>query len=226
MTIPAAPSASVDLYWLPLGAGGRCVRTNGRVYEAVLAATHHRARLSLYHSALVVRRGSDAFTIEMTPVWAVADPDRGVVAEGSVGMPSWGRSRLFRYEVRAWRNGIIPDLAEAVDSPRRLSDDAASARRVLELVASFPTATWGRDEQRTGEMWNSNSLTAWLLARSGHDTGARSARPPAGGRAPGWSAGLTVAARGELTGAPRAVRATRTEPPRTRRRPSRPRPGR
>jgi hypothetical protein len=28
-------SAGVDLYWLPLGAGGRFVRLNGKVYEAV-----------------------------------------------------------------------------------------------------------------------------------------------------------------------------------------------
>jgi hypothetical protein len=44
-------------------------------------------------------------------------------------------------------------------------------------------------------MWNSNSLIAWLLARSGHDTSA--AGPPAHARAPGWSAGLVVAARQE-----------------------------
>jgi hypothetical protein len=42
-------------------------------------------------------------------------------------------------------------------------------------------------------MWNSNSLTAWLLARSGHCTEAITL--PARGRAPGWSAGLAVAAR-------------------------------
>ena len=92
-------------------------------------------------------------------------------------------------------SGIIPDLRYAVDSPRRVSSDESTARRVLELVASFPVATWGRDEQRTGEMWNSNSLTAWLLARSGHDTETDLFRPPAHGRAPGWSAGLAVAAR-------------------------------
>jgi len=28
---------AVDLYWLPLGAGGHSVRLNGRVYEAALA---------------------------------------------------------------------------------------------------------------------------------------------------------------------------------------------
>ena len=29
--------SAVDLYWLPLGAGGHSVRLNGRVYEAVAA---------------------------------------------------------------------------------------------------------------------------------------------------------------------------------------------
>jgi hypothetical protein len=42
-------------------------------------------------------------------------------------------------------------------------------------------------------MWNSNSVIAWLLAASGLPTEA--IRPPAGGRAPGWQAGLTVAHR-------------------------------
>ncbi len=190
--------ASVDLYWLPLGAGdgNQCVRGSGRLYEALTAACQHRGRSDLYHSALVVQLDGDAHTIEMAPVWAVRDPDRGVVAEGPVGFPSWGRSRLFRYEVRCWRDGAIPDLVAAVDSPRRVSADERTAHRVLEVVPSFPVFTWGRDEQRTGEMWNSNSLTAWVLARSGHVTDAL--QPPARGRAPGWSAGLVVAAREEV----------------------------
>ena len=61
-------------------------------------------------------------------------------------------------------------------------------------MPAFPNATWGRDELRTGEMWNSNSLVSWLLSRSGHDTD--SVVLPFRGRAPGWSAGLVVAARG------------------------------
>jgi hypothetical protein len=28
---------------------------------------------------------------------------------------------------------------------------------------------WGRDELGAGEMWNSNSLISWLIARSGLD---------------------------------------------------------
>ena len=54
----------------------------------------------------------------------------------------------------------------------------------------------GRDERHAGEMWNSNSVIAWLLARTGIDAG--TIHPPAGGRAPGWRAGLVVATRDEL----------------------------
>lgn len=190
MTSPA----SVDMYWLPLGAGGLpVVRWSGRLFEALAANRQHRARCDLYHSALEVRLGADRFVIEMTPVWGNGYPDRGVVCEGSVGLPALGRSRFFRYEVRCWRHGSIPDIAYAVASPQRVSADAQTARRVLDLVPAFPTATWGRDEFGTGEMWNSNSLIAWLLARTGHDTG--QITPPPRGRAPGWDAGLLVAAR-------------------------------
>ena len=185
--------ARVDLYWLPLGAGGRCVRANGRMYEAVAARFAGRERLALYHSALEVHLSGERFVIEMGPVWNTPDPQRDVVGEGPVGLRSLGRSKLFRYEVRCWRDGRIPDVDEAVDSPQRISHDADRARRVLELLPEFPRRTWGADEQRTGDMWNSNSLISWLLARSGHDLTTLS--PPAGGRAPGWSAGLVVAAR-------------------------------
>ena len=34
---------AVDLYWLPLGAGGHSVRLNGIVYEAVAAAVGRAA---------------------------------------------------------------------------------------------------------------------------------------------------------------------------------------
>ncbi len=131
--------------------------------------------------------------IEMTPQWGLPPGDRGVVAVGAVGLRLLGRSRLFRYEVHRWLHGVIPDLAEAVGGARRLSNDEQHARRVLELVPRFPVGTWGRDEQSTGDMWNSNSLTSWLLARSGHRVDA--VAPPDHGRAPGWSAGLVVARR-------------------------------
>jgi len=34
--------AGIDLYWLPLGAGGHFVRFNGRVYERLHAYLEHR----------------------------------------------------------------------------------------------------------------------------------------------------------------------------------------
>jgi hypothetical protein len=187
--------ARVELYWLPLGAGDTsgCVRANGRIFEAVVAHRQRRGPVGLYHSALMVRLDGACYAIEMAPAWGYQEQDRGVVAEGPVGLPWLGRSRFFRYEIRRWRDGLIPDIAEAVDSPRNLDTDAGRAGRLLDLVPAFPAVTWGRDELRAGEMWNSNSLISWLLVRSGHQ--ACAIRPPAGGRAPGWAAGLTVAAR-------------------------------
>ena len=181
----------IDLYWLPLGAGGHSVRSNGRVFEAVAAALERRRRCDLYHSALEVHVPDGRFVIEMTPVRPGDRAD--VVAEGAVGTRAAGRLRLFRYEVRRWRDGVIPDVAEAVESPRRLTDDLDCARRLLELVPKVPTAVWGRDELGAGEMWNSNSLVSWLIARSGLDV--ESICPPLGGRAPGWRAGIAVARR-------------------------------
>ena len=40
---PPTALAGVDLYWLPLGAGGHSVRLNGRVFEAVAARLARRA---------------------------------------------------------------------------------------------------------------------------------------------------------------------------------------
>jgi hypothetical protein len=52
---------------------------------------------------------------------------------------------------------------------------------------------WGRDELAAGEMWNSNSVVAWLLVVSG--LRAEAVSPPRSGRAPGWNAGVVVARR-------------------------------
>jgi hypothetical protein len=93
-------AAGIDLYWLPLGAGGHSVRLNGRVFEAVVSRLEHRPACDLYHSAL----------------------------------------------------------------------DA-------------------------GEMWSSNSVTSWLIARTG--LAAESIQPPDAGRAPGWEAEIVVAPRQE-----------------------------
>jgi hypothetical protein len=190
---PGLPAPGVYLYWLPLGAGADVVRLSGRAFELIMARLHHRPACDLYHSALEVVTNDARFVIEMTPIPAHGGQDRGVVAEGAVGS-RWARPlRVFRYEIRRWRGGEIPDVRCAIESPVRLSTDPGVARRALELVSSVPTPVWGRDELGAGEMWNSNSITSWLLARSGIDLDG--VRPPAGGRAPGWDAGRAVAGR-------------------------------
>ena len=110
-----------------------------------------------------------------------------------MGLRALGRSRLFRYEVHCWRDGVIPDREFAVGGAQLLTDDSGVAARLVEIVPRVPAQVWGRDELGTGDMWNSNSLVAWLLARSGIPTAGLV--PPQGGRAPGWAAGLVVAAR-------------------------------
>jgi hypothetical protein len=191
---PAASRASVELYWLPLGAGGWFVRLNGRIYEAIHAFLERRRPLDLYHSALQVRLPEGRFVIENS--WPVPNAEpaaRGVVVQGPVGSRRLARWRVFRYEVRRWRDGVIADIDEAVASPQPLSDDPHMARRLLDLVGALPSPVWGRDELGTDEMWNSNSVISWLLARSGLPTDRIC--PPAGGRAPGWAAGLVTALR-------------------------------
>lgn len=184
--------AAVELFWIPLGAGGHVVRLNGRVFERLVALRERRAPLDLYHAALIVRVSEAYYTIESTPVPDANGSARGVVGGGPVGSRLARRLRIFRYEIRCWPGGVIPDLAYALP-PCRLTTEEAAARRVLESALHVPTPVWGRDELRAGEMWNSNSIVSWLLARSGFDMGTIAA--PDGGRAPGWEAGLVVAAR-------------------------------
>lgn len=174
------------------------MRLNGKVFEALAAALARRERRDLYHSALEVHAPDGRYVIEQAPAWGEGS-ERGVVAEGAVGARAAGRFRLFRYEIRCWRDGVIPDIAEAVESPRRLSEDAERARRLLELAPQVPTPVWGRDELRTGEMWNSNSTISWLITRTGLDV--ESIRLPRGGRAPGWDAGIAIARRDQTEAA-------------------------
>jgi hypothetical protein len=183
--LPSGDEYGIDVYWLPLGAGGWFVRLNGRIYERILARRERRRPLDLYHSALEVRLPEGRFVIENA--WPIPDADgstRGVVVEGPVGSPVLARIRAFRYEVRRWRDGRIPDIAYAVASPRHVSSDLDQARRLLDLVPSVPPLRWGRDELRTGDMWNSNSVDSWLLVASGLP--ANQVQLPEGGRAPGW----------------------------------------
>jgi hypothetical protein len=183
----------LDLYWIPLGAGTRVVRTSGRIYEALASAAQHRPCQDLYHSALVADTEAGRYFIEMAPIPDAMGVRRGVVGEGPVGMKALARLRVFRYELRRWLDGEIPDLRYAVASPVPITRRASEVRDVLDLLPLVPTPVWGRDGLNAGEMWNSNSVVSWVLARAGLLSAA--GRPPGNGRAPGWDAGVVVAER-------------------------------
>src|SRR4051794_24096497 len=193
---PKARPHGIDLYWIPLGADAHVVRVSGKLYEALAASIRHRPRCDLYHSALEVRVPEARYVIEQAPVPDDDGDRRGVVAEGPVGFKMLGHFRVFRYEIRRWRDGAIPDIRQAVGSPVHVTDDVDQARRVLDLLPSIPTPVWGRDEFRTGEVWNSNSVVSWVLASSGVPL--TSVAPPSGGRAPGWHAGTMIAGQSRL----------------------------
>lgn len=189
------PSATVDLYWIPLGAGGSgLVRATGRIYERITARRERRHPMHLLHTALQVHLPEGRFVVET--MWPSPDTDleaRGVVVSGDVGVRRLGLARWLRYEVRCWRDGVLPDSGAAIGGPRTVSHDIVTARRLLEQTHSVPELIWGRDEMGTGEMWNSNSVIAWLIATAGLSTDLL--RPPARGRAPGWLSGHEVARR-------------------------------
>jgi len=154
------PFAAVGFYWIPLGAGAHVVRVSGKAFEAVSALVHRRRPSDLDHSALEVIVPEGRFVIEMTPVPDLHGARRGVVAEGAVGTKRAGRLRLFRYEIRRWRDGVIPDARAAISSAVSACHDVACVQQILDLVPSVLTPVWGRDELDAGEMWNSNSVTS------------------------------------------------------------------
>ena len=186
-------AGTVDLFWLPLGAGGRVVRRCGHAYERLVAWAGGRPPLDLYHAALKVTTAEGRFAIELSPLRRGAGAECGVVGQGAVGSRLLRPLRPFRYELHAIAGGAIPDIDYAVESPRRLGRTEADAHRLLGLLPSVPLLTWGRDELGVGEMWNSNSVVAWLLSRADLDLSEIS--PPRHGRAPGWRAGIEAAGR-------------------------------
>jgi len=202
----AVSSSRLELYWVPLGAGtsvgSHVVRVSGGIYERLSAAIRRRSPRPLFHSALIAHTAKGRCVVEMTPAprHGLAE-ERGVVGGGAVGSRLLGRSRVFRYEIRRWFAGVIPDIAYATDSPVLISSDGDEVEHVLDLLPDVPAAVWGRDHAHAGEMWNSNSVISWTLERAG--LAERAGTPPRGGRAPGWDAGAEVARRvAESSGRP------------------------
>ena len=162
------------------------------MYERIVARRQRRKPQDLYHTALEVVVDGERLTIENA--WPSPDGEgnrRGVVREGPVFSRRLARFRLFRYEVRCWSDGVIPDAGYAVGGPQRVTSDPDAARALRAGVSRVPDRVWGRDEAGAGEMWNSNSVVAWLLVTAAIDP--FSVAPPESGRVPGWEAGVAAA---------------------------------
>jgi hypothetical protein len=202
MNAATEPNELLELYWVPLGAGtsvgSHVVRVSGGTYERLVAAIGRRSPRPLFHSALIAHTAQGPFVVEMTPVPRHGPAnERGVVGGGAVGSRLLGRSRVFRYEIRRWLDGVIPDIGDAIDSPVVISTTTDEVERVLDLLPDVPPAVWGRDHAHAGEMWNFNSVVSWTLERAG--LAERAGTPPRGGRAPGWDAGVETARRSGTT---------------------------
>lgn len=184
----------IYLYWIPLGAGGTgFVRMNGRIYERVKAWAERREPLDLYHTALEVRMSEGRYVVETMWPSPAGDPaTRGVAVQAPVFAGWLSFTRIFRYEVRCWREGELPDASAAVGGPQAVSRDRLVAERLLDTCGEVPALTWGRDPGMVGDMWNSNSVISWLLSRAGVPI--EKLRAPVRGRAPGWDAGVALAA--------------------------------
>lgn len=190
--------AHADLWWLPVGAGGHIVIHTSRWWELLRALRERRRPHLLFHAALEVFDGDVRHVIEMTPAWGGPAGSRGVVAYGPVGARWLGASRLFRYEVRCWQDGTIPDRAWAACPPTRLELTSVKARALLARVPDVPSLVWGRDVFGINDMWNSNSLISWLLHTSGINAAVLT--PPEDGSAPGWRSGIVAATAADPSG--------------------------
>jgi len=220
--------ARVDVLWLPLGAGGHSVRINGRVWEALSAWRDGRARCDLYHAALRVHLPEGRFTIEQAPVPAGDPAARGVAVEGPVVSPLAGRLRVFRYEIRCWRDGVIPDAADAVGEPVTVTRAPGRARAVVALVPEVPPpwcgavtpAAPGRCGTPTPSSPGCSRGPGWMRMPSHHR---RAAVRPAGGRGSSSHAAGVPARRSRPPGPrPEAIRSRRAPGPGPRRSPGPP----
>ncbi len=193
-SVPSAGELDyLDLYWLPVGAGTHFQKASLVLYERVAATLGRRPRGALYHTALKFALDGRAYTLELMPVPA----PQGIpsLMTGPVGVRGADRIRILRYQLLRTEQATLPDEQWAVDSPDRLPTTAATIGAMMELAPAVPAHTWGRRVVGTSEMWTSNSAISWLLTRVG--VSAEAIPVPAGGRAPGWHAGIQAAKTGE-----------------------------
>jgi hypothetical protein len=114
------------------------VRLNGIVYEALSLASIGAARVTSTTRRSTSGLRGGRFVIEMTPVRAGGGTKQDIVALGAVGSRRGSRFPIFRYEIRRWRDGYIPDVAEAVEPTARQERPPTSPSGWLTWRPRFP----------------------------------------------------------------------------------------
>ncbi|UIN29528.1 hypothetical protein [Microbacterium binotii] len=183
--------STLAVWWIPVGAGGWLVSHASGLWERMTAAREGRAARPLLHAAIEITDRRGRSVIEMAPAWSGPRTAHGVVGTGPVGLRVLGLSVCFRYEIRCWRDGTVPDLAFAPRPPRIHETSEVVTDAIIMDATNAPRHVWGRDVFGIGDMWNSNSLIAWLLTRAGI-----AEHPPSDCSAPGWKCGVEAARRG------------------------------
>ena len=120
----ARSRASIDLYWLPLGAGGHSVRLNGRIYEAVAARLGRRPVSDLYHSALEVRVPEGRFVIEQAPSGLATAPSEALSPKARSAAAGRGTSESSGTSCAAGATVSSPMLPR----PSKARSDSATTR--------------------------------------------------------------------------------------------------
>ena len=164
----AVTAAAVELYWIPLGAGGHCVRFNGRIFEALDAA--RRAPSALRPLPRGARRPARRPALHDRARRRRRTPTRRAAASSAPAPSAAATSAgcaCFATRFAAGEADRSPTWTTRSAGRCRLTTDPGVARRLLDLVAAVPRPVWGRDELDAGEMWNSNSVIAWLVATAG-----------------------------------------------------------
>lgn len=94
-----------------------------------------RAAAAVHSALIVVVLDGVEHVIEMSPVLGQHDSDRSVLVTGPVGLRFLGRFPLFRYEVRCWPHGILPDRRYAAGNPVEFPLTAGAASALMHRVA-------------------------------------------------------------------------------------------
>ena len=122
----------------------------GWVYERWAARRAGREPARLFHAALRVSLDATPYVIEVAPEWSWG---RGRSVGWWPAAPwapgCWGSRAGSGNEVRAWRDGVLPDEPYAVGGGTLVATDASRSARLPAAVHEVPTPVWGRDEPGT-----------------------------------------------------------------------------